>query len=171
MSWLNVQATFMSFSLMAVLPVVHTGTHAHTCTHQSTIYHMAFLSPLSTFEWLLVAHWDAETLKCWISVFFYFSWQLPHLNRGNGGLPAELQQTPGPTQRAHPAAAPGTWLHIMLIKLHETWFIYLFLDILLKIGFLWLVWFTLAHIIVVPCSFCCAQTFYDTEPKCVSLRM
>jgi len=42
-----------------------------------------------------------------MSVFFHFSWQLPHLDRGKPGLPQELWQTPGGTQSLHSGAAQG----------------------------------------------------------------
>ncbi len=126
---------------------------------------MAFLSPWSTFEWLLVAPWDTETLKQWMSVFFYFSWQLPHLDRGNGGLPAELQQTPGPTQRAHPATAPGT-LFISLymsIKQHEA---------SLCVGFTIEVWVSVGGAVIsgYHCSFCCTLT-YCTSQHCAKMSI
>lgn len=105
--------------MTAIFHVIHTHTHSE----HSTIYCMAFLSPWSSFECWLLAQCDAETLKQWTSVFLYFSWQLPHLDRGNSGLPAELQQTPGPSQSAHSATAPGTMFHtsvLVLVHVNQT---------------------------------------------------
>lgn len=90
----------------------HTDTHTAQRSSQFGI-----CSPWSMFECRLFAYREAEASRLWMSAFLYFSWQLPHLDRGTGGLPAELQQTQGPSQSTHHATAPGTMFHTSALVL------------------------------------------------------